>query len=924
MDADSSLKISSQTKLQGLPSYLNPLNLNYIEELEKQYRSNPRAMEETWRSFFDGLRLNEIEIQKAAADGVSWEDLQFELKVMELLQTYRELGYLLADVDPLDRTAKTHLLLDFSRFHLKEEDLDKECQVAEHFRMGRVPLRKLIERIKRFYCSPVAVDYSHVEEPQSRVWIQDQVESGILSKPLPIEIKKRVLHKLTEAEIFETFFHKHFVGQKRFSIEGNDTLIPMLDYLIERAGEMGTNEILIAMAHRGRLNVLANIFHKDLKLMLAEFVGNLEEEAGEGDVKYHMGFSQNIQTSRGDVVYLSLMSNPSHLEAIDPVLMGVTYSKQKLKRDKQHLGTLPVMIHGDASFSGQGVIYELLNMSQLKKYSVGGILHIILNNRIGYTTLPCEARSAPQATDLAKMLDIPIFRVNADEPEPALRCMLLALEFRNTFKRDVVIDLIGYRRHGHNEADEPTYTQPLLYRIIQSHPRVRAIYAKKLLREGVLGEGYAEKIGEELEREMDQALEESKKAPISVGMSAFGGRWSGFREPSEEIFQEISTTVSVEKLKRFAGELLTVPKGFHLHPKLVRALKEKREMMNGERDVDWSLGETLAYAALLCDGHAVRLAGQDSVRGTFSHRHATFYDYETRAEYTPLHHLQEAKADFEVVNSPLSEYAALGFEFGQSLADPNKLTLWEAQFGDFMNGAQIVIDQFLVASAVKWDRYSGLVLYLPHGYEGQGPEHSSARLERFLQACAQSNIQVCNFTTPAQLFHALRRQVLRKIRLPLVVMFPKSLLRHPRVVSPWSEFECGVFHEVLEDPNPALKRTAKKIVLCSGKIYYELLEAREKSGEKVALVRIEQFYPFPEKRLFGVLDSYPKVKRWVWCQEEPENMGGWTFMRDRLWGKLKKPLGYLGRPSQASPADGYTHLHQIVQREIIQNAIGGK
>ncbi|MBI4209093.1 MAG: 2-oxoglutarate dehydrogenase E1 component [Deltaproteobacteria bacterium] len=916
---------SLQTKFENLPSYLNPLNLAYIEELENQYKKDPKTLDGTWRSFFDGLCLNGMTLQ-GLMGGLSWGDLEFELKVMELVQGIRELGYLIADVDPLDRGVKQHPLLELSRFGLREEDLNRECRVSEILGLGKATLHRLTQHLKAHYCSPVAVEYAHIEEPESRTWLQDQVESGVLRKPLPIEIKKRVLQRLSEAEAFEVFLHKRFVGQKRFSVEGNDVIVPMLDYLVERSSEMGTDEVLMAMAHRGRLNVLVNVFHKDLQSLFAEFIGNLEADPGEGDVKYHIGFSQDIQTSSGNRVHLSLMTNPSHLEAVNAVLVGIARSKQKLKGDKQRIRILPVMIHGDASFSGQGSIYELLNMSELKGYSVGGTIHVILNNRIGYTTIPQEARSTPQATDVAKMLEVPIFRINADEPEPALRCMMLALEFRNLFKRDVVIDLIGYRRHGHNEADEPTYTQPAMYQVIKSHPRVRTLYADRLIREGILEEKEASERLERLSGQLDGALEAAKKRSISVQMPAFHGRWQGFHEPTaQEIFKKVPTGVSSEKLKGFARQVLTAPPGFHLHPKLAKAMGEKREMIEGKREIDWSLGETLAYASLLVEGHGVRLAGQDTVRGTFSHRHATFYDYETGVGYTPLTHLQEAKADFEVVNSSLSEYAALGFELGQSFADPNQLTIWEAQFGDFANGAQIIIDQFLVASAIKWNRYSGLVLYLPHGYEGQGAEHSSARLERFLQACAQNNIQVCDFTTPAQLFHALRRQMLREIRLPLIVMTPKSLLRHPRVVSPWSEFEEGSFQEALEDPNPNLRKTARRVVLCSGKIYYELLEAREKAGKEIALIRLEQFYPFPGERLLEILGFYRKAKEFIWCQEEPRNMGGWFFVRDYLRGKLgSHELKGVSRPYQASPADGYAHLHQAVQQEIVQNAIGGK
>lgn len=914
---------SAERRVQRTPSYLSSLNLEYIEELEERYREDPRSVDPTWRSFFDGLHLNGVSARETL-HGVSWEDLVFEVKVMELVQQYRELGYLLADVDPLDRGIKKHPLLELSYFGLSEEHLDKECHVSEVLGLGRAPLWELIERLKAYYCSPLAVEYAHIEEPESRTWIQKRIESQSLRKELPVETRLRLFRKLCEAEVFETFLHRRFVGQKRFSIEGNDVLIPMLDFLIEKAGDFGTDEILMAMAHRGRLNVLANIFQKDRRLIMAEFTGNLDVDAGEGDVKYHMGFSQNVTTSSGKVVHLSLMPNPSHLEAVNAVLMGVARSKQKLKGDTQRDRTLPLMIHGDASFSGQGVIYETLNMSELKGYTVGGTIHILINNQIGFTTLPQDARSTPYATDVAKMLEIPIFRVNADEPEAALRAILLALEFRNTFKRDVVIDLMGYRRHGHNEADEPSYTQPLIYKQIRSHPTVREIYGQRLVKENVLDEKRASQMAEEISRQWDQALTESRRCQLSPEMSAFGGVWKHLREPTDEsLFRRIQTGVSVDRLRKLGRQLLSVPEGFHLHPKLQKVLEKKRVMLEEKGMIDWSLAESLTYATLLCDGFMVRLAGQDSERGTFSQRHAVFYDMETGEGYTPLHHIPEAISDFEIVNSLLSENAALGFEFGQSLANPNKLTIWEAQYGDFLNGAQVIVDQFITCSAVKWNRYSGLVLYLPHGYEGQGPEHSSARLGRLLSLCGQNNIQVCNCTSPAQLFHLLRRQMLRAFRIPLAIMTPKGMLRDPLFVSSLGEFEEGYFQEVIDDPDESLKARAQRVVLCSGKIYFDLIQARKQNRKgDVALVRIEQLYPYPEERLLSILGSYSKAKEFVWCQEGPRNMGPWLFIKERLEGKLAGEVTFVGRRRQASPADGYLNIHLDVQKKLLKEALG--
>lgn len=906
-----------------MPSYFNSLNGRYIEELESQYRTDPSRLEPTWRFFFDGLSVSRA--GDAPAE-ISTDKLEFEIRVLELIQGYREMGYLIADVNPLDRGIKTHPLLDLSNFGLKEQDLDRVCQIGQVLGFGSVTLRQIIKSLKAYYCSPVAVEYGHIDEPVSRHWIQNRVESDILSRALAPEQKIRALQKLVEAKGFEDFLHRRFVGQKRFSIEGLEVLIPMLDFLIEEATRLGADEIMIGMAHRGRLNVLANIFRKDMRVMLAEFSGHLDAEPGDGDVKYHMGFSQDTKSTSGRPVHLSLMPNPSHLEAVDSVLMGVTRAKQKLKHDWHKTKTLAVLIHGEAAFSGQGVVYETLNMSDLDGYSIGGTVHIIMNNQIGYTTSPEEARSAPNSTDIAKMLEFPIFRVNGDEVEAAMRCVELALQFRYEFKRDVVIDVMGYRLYGHNEGDEPSYTQPQMYRKIEAHPNPLEIYSRQASRtEGITLE-QVEEMKEAYVRGLDEALNESKKKPVSPKMHAFGDRWTKLAKPTEKnIFQRAHTGYQVEKLKKIGEKLVTVPEGFHLHPKLKRTLDERRAMIEGTREIDWSLAEAWAFGSLVADGYSVRLAGQDSERGTFSQRHAVLHDYEVGGKFTPLAQLSTEEADFEVINSPLSEYAAMGFEFGHSLANPNKLTLWEAQYGDFVNGAQIMIDQFVTTSAFKWQRHSGLVLLLPHGFEGQGPEHSSARLERFLQACAQNNIQVCNFTTPAQYFHALRRQMVRSIRLPLIVMTPKSLLRHPLVVSPLWEFQDGYFKEVLDETDDEIRARAKRVVLCSGKIYYDLLEARKKlKNSETALVRVEQFYPFAKEAFDTVLSGYKNMKELVWCQEGPQNTEGWSFMMQMMpqVESVKLPLQYVGRAPQASPTDGYLHLHVREQKRIIQAALG--
>ncbi len=904
--------------------YLNPLNTDYIEELAEQYRKDPATLDASWRYFFDGMRVNHVSREEKAPA----VDLEFELKVLELIQGYRELGYLSADINPLNRGVHTHPLLKLDKFGLTEADLGRVCEVGNMLGMGPAPLHKIIETLKAFYCGTAAVDFGHIEDPRSRLWIQKRVESHFLTRPVSDQVKRQALKKLIEAEVLETFLHKRFVGQKRFSVEGTDAIIPMLDYLIEQASLLGADEILVAMAHLGRLNVLANVFKKDLKQMMGEFSGNLDANVGDGDVKYHMGFSQKTQTSDGKQVHLSLMPNPSHLEAVNPVLMGVCRSKQKLKKDKERVRTLAVMLHGDASFAGQGVVYELLNMADLSGYTIGGSIHIIINNQIGFTTNPQEARSTPQATDLSKMMEFPIFRVNADEPEAVLRCISMALQFRYKFQRDVIIDLMGYRRYGHNEGDEPSFTQPLLYQMIEAHPRVREIYQRRLVREGEVSAEEADGWASEYLKLLEDSLAESRKAKASAAMHSFGDRWKDLHKPSDkELFKPFPTGILLPRLLEVGAKLLAIPPEFHLHPKGQKFLEDRANMLAGKRGVDWSMGEALAFATLLTEIHMVRLAGQDSERGTFSQRHAVFHDIVNGKKFNPFNHLQEEQADFEVVNSLLSEFAAMGFEFGQSLANPNKLTIWEAQFGDFVNGAQIIVDQFLTCSAFKWQRYSGLTLLLPHGWEGQGPEHSSGRLERFLQACAQNNIQVCNMTTPAQYFHVLRRQILRKFRLPLIIMSPKSLLRNPRCVSPLGDF-AGHFRELIDDAEltDADKPGVKRVVFCSGKIYYELLEAREKLKSKtLALVRVEQFYPFPKDPWASLLAAYSKAGEIVWCQEGPQNMEGWNFIREQLTPLLPKGqnLIYIGRAPQASPADSLLSTHLREQKRIVTEAIGG-
>lgn len=905
-------------------AYLKSFNAGYIEELAKQYQKDPQSVDASWRYFFDGIEFKP-DLKTAPS---MHSNLEFELKVLELIQAYRDLGYLIADVNPLDRKARTHPLLKMERFGLEKKDLEKTTKVGEILGLGKAaPLKEIIGMLKTYYTSPIAIEYGHIQDSKARGWIQKRVESQLFNQKFSRGEKIKIFEGLYKTEIFEKFLHRRFTGHKRFSVEGCDVVIPMMEFIIENAADKGADEIIIGMAHRGRLNVLANIFRKELDLMLAEFFGNLDTNVGDGDVKYHMGDSENITTDKGHSLHLSLLPNPSHLEAVNPVLMGVARAKQRIKKDNSGKKTLAVMIHGDASFAGQGVVYELLNLSQLKGYSVGGAVHIILNNQIGYTTNPTEARSSPHATDIAKMLEIPAIRVNADEPEAVISATMLALEYRYLFKRDVVIDVVGYRRYGHNEGDEPSFTQPLMYDNIQNHPRVLKSYTQKIVQEGVLSEKDVEKHTSNFERKLDTALNEAKQKHYWGQMSSFGDRWKDMEKPSfDTIFDAVDTSYPRKKLIEIGQQLLTVPDHFNLHPKLARSLKAKQDMLSGKKDIDWSLAEALCYGSLIMEGHRVRVAGQDSIRGTFSHRHASFYDVkEPQLKYTPLNHLEGRRENIEILNSPLSEFAALGFELGQSWAAPKQLTVWEAQFGDFVNGAQIIIDQFITSAAIKWQRYSGLVLLLPHGYEGQGPEHSSARPERFLQSAAKLNIQVCNLTTPAQLFHALRRQIMRKFRIPLIILSPKSLLRHPKVVSPLEDFEKGYFHEIFDDhQKEKIQNHAERIVFCTGKIYYDILaQLPENPAERdFALVRVEQIYPFNRERVLELINSYKKATKVIWAQEEPQNMGAWNFMNRAFTQILTKhKLAYIGREVQASPAGAFQHVHKAEQGQIVNSII---
>jgi 2-oxoglutarate dehydrogenase E1 component len=897
------------------PSFATRWNLDAIEEAYERWRRDPAAVDATWRTFFEGFELG-------AGRAVAGLDTGCQTAIVRLIDAYRDLGHFLAHVDPLSEAPKSYPLLELSEFGLGPSDLDRTFDTSHFLGLPRATLRELLDALRETYCRTIGVEYMHIQDTHIRRWLQERMEPRRNRPNLARRQKLRILMNLHFAELFEKFLQTRYVGQKRFSLEGAETLIPLLDAVVERAPELGVREIVLGMAHRGRLNVLANILGKPYQEIFAEFEDNYlaDSIAGDGDVKYHLGFSSDRVAAKGGQVHVSLTPNPSHLEAVDPVVEGRTRAKQRLHNDERRELGIPLLIHGDAAFAGQGLVEETLNLSQLAGYKTGGTLHVVINNQIGFTTSPNDARSTTYCTDVAKMIQAPIFHINGEDPEAAVYVADLAFEFRQTFHKDVVLDLYCYRRHGHNEGDEPSFTQPLMYSKIHDRPSLTEVYTEQLIMRGDLTADETEAIVEEFQSKLNSAQQEVKSGPPRRrGMPAFGGRWQGMS--SRYSHAPVDTGVPYERLLAIAEGAARVPDGFNLHPKVARVLEGRRQEVQERKPIDWSTAEMLAFGSLVLEGTPIRLSGQDSSRGTFSQRHAAVHDMQTGQRYLPLNNLAPDQAYFEVYDSLLSEAAVLGFEFGYSLDSPLALVLWEAQFGDFANGAQVIIDQFIVCSESKWQRESGLVLLLPHGYEGQGPEHSSARLERFLQMCAADNIQVCDVTTPAQYYHLLRRQVKRPFRKPVVVMTPKSLLRHREAVSPVDDLTRGHFVEVLDDATMDPGRV-RRVVLSSGKVYYDLLDRRrEVEQDDVALVRVEQFYPFPADLLRRVLARYTKAKEWVWAQEESLNMGGWTFMEPRLRALGYTPR-YVGRDTSASPATGSRQIHLREQKELVEAAIG--
>lgn len=899
-------------------SFLSNADNEFIDQLYAQYLADPGSVEETWKRFFEGFEFARINYTRDA-DSLA---VPAEFKVINLINGYRKRGHLFTRTNPVRTRRKYSPTLDLENFGLSKDDLGKVFQAGNEIGIGPATLQQIIAHLDQTYCESIGVEYVYIRNEAIGQWLQSRMESGKNRPDFKPGFKKQILRKLSEAVFFEKFLHKRFTGQKRFSLEGAEALIPALDAVIEKGARLGAEEFLIGMPHRGRLNVLANILNKPYKDIFNEFSNKVfDDETILGDVKYHLGFTSERKTHTGKKVHLSLAPNPSHLEAVGPIVQGIARARidQQFNADSDKV--VPILIHGDASIAGQGVVYEVLQMSELRGYKTGGTIHLVVNNQVGFTTNYLDARSSVYCTDVAKIVQSPIFHVNGDDVEAVVYAIELAMEYREKFDKDVFIDLLCYRKYGHNEGDEPRFTQPILYKIIETHPDPRQIYSDKLIRENVISKDESDAMESEINNILEENLTASQETEKSRVIPFLGPTWKNIRlAVSEDFERSPETGVKMELLDSIGKKITELPSDKIFNRKLVKLMQDRRSMLEPGNKLDWAMGELLAYGTLVNEGIPVRLSGQDSERGTFSHRHAVFTVEDSEEKYTPLSNIGENQAPFEVFNSPLSEYGVLGFEYGYSISSPHSLTIWEAQFGDFFNGAQIIIDQYLSSAEDKWRVMSDLVLFLPHGYEGQGPEHSSARIERFLTLCADNNMQVVNCTTPASFFHLLRRQLHRPFRKPLIVFTPKSLLRHPACVSSLEELSTGGFREVIDDETPTPEKV-KRVIFTSGKIYYELLEEKtqRKDSAEVAIIRLEQLYPYPKLQVKAVLDRYPNAERHVWVQEEPANMGAWSFI---LRNFKEKDLLMVARPESGSPASGSSKLHAIRQRKIIEKAFG--
>lgn len=914
-------------------------NAPYVEALYESFLEDPASVPEAWRRYFQkegrsgDTPRRKLEAEMAAmakehrpstAAAATGDGRQ--AAAQRLLDAYRMQGHLRARLDPLELTSPAHVSeLVPEAYGLAGDILDQAVETDWAGRRTSIPLNRLIERCRRVFCGTLAAEYGYIEDSEERRWMAEQIEGADGRHVISDEDQKTILAELVAADGLEKYLHRRYVGQKRFSLEGGDSLIPMIEDVVRRAGERGVKEIVIGMAHRGRLNVLVNILGKSPKELFSEFEGSYDPkvQAGSGDVKYHLGFSSDVNTPGGPM-HLALAFNPSHLEAVDPVVLGSVRARQDRGDDIRGDRVLPVLVHGDASLAGQGVVMETLQMAQTRGFSAGGTVHVVVNNQIGFTiSNNQDARSSRYCTDIAKMLEAPVLHANGDDPEACVFAMRVALEYRQKFHRDIFVDLVCYRRHGHNEADEPAVTQPEMYAVIRKHPTPREVYARRLIERGIISENDAKNLVDAFRKGLDEG-KVIERATLDHSVSDFSHTdWTPFigRQWSESA----ATGVPMDQLTQLGAAIAQVPDEFHLHSRTKRILDERRKMVAGDSPLDWGFAENLAYATLVAQGYPVRMSGQDSGRGTFFHRHAILYDTENGQPYVPLNHLREGQAPFMIYDSLLSESAVVGFEYGYSTTRPNTLVLWEAQYGDFANNAQVMVDQFISSGSAKWGRLCGLVLLLPHGYEGAGPEHSSARLERYLQLCAQHNMQVCMPTTPAQMFHMLRRQLIRQFRAPLVVMTPKSLLRHKQAVSSLEELADGEFHALLPDEEMADPKAVNRVVFCSGKVYYELLQKRaEAELADTALIRIEQLYPFPVQDYAAELKRYSRARDIVWCQEEPLNQGAWYQIRHRLQQPLtaRQRLRYAGRSASPAPATGYARLHRQEQQALVEEALG--
>lgn len=923
-------------------SYISNAHVAYIDELYQDYKRDPESVEPSWKSFFDGFDFaitkfgeedngaaGPVVSQASAGNGrvaikgtmMDMELLPKEIKVRALIHAYRSRGHLKSKTNPVRERKDRKALVSIEYFGLEESDLNTEFQAGEEIGIGKAKLSKIIEALKKIYVGPMGFEYLYIRDPEMLDWLRLKIEKEALEFSPSLDIKKRILSKLNEAVVFENFLHTKYIGQKRFSLEGGENTIPFLDALINIGADLGVEEYMIGMAHRGRLNVLANIMGKTYEQIFSEFEGTAKPDLtmGDGDVKYHLGFASDIISINNKKVHLKLAPNPSHLEAVNPVVEGFI----RAKIDSQHQGdkkkAVPILIHGDAAVAGQGIVYEVTQMANLKGFNTGGTIHFVINNQVGFTTDFDDGRSSIYCTDVAKIIDAPVIHVNGDNAEAVVFAAKLAIEFRQKFNKDIFVDMVCYRRHGHNEADEPKFTQPELYNVISKHPNPREIYAKQLMEKGDIDAEIAKQLDQEFRQLLQDRLNLVKEKPLPYQFTKFEQEWKQLRWAKPEDFEQSPETgISEESINKVAESLTTLPKGFKPLKQIEAQLKQRKDMFFNSKSLNWAAAELLAYGSLLLDGKTVRITGQDCQRGTFSHRHAVLHDANTNEPYNSLKNLKDRKGKFYIYNSLLSEYAVLGFEYGYAMANPHALCVWEAQFGDFANGAQTMIDQFVSSAESKWQRMNGLVMLLPHGYEGQGPEHSNARPERFLQLSAEYNMVVANITEPSNFFHLLRRQLTWEFRKPCVVMSPKSLLRHPKVVSPIEEFTNGRFRELILDEEADPKKVTR-VILCSGKIYYDLADAREKEKiDDVAIFRVEQLHPLPKNKILEALKTY-KDAEVIWVQEEPENMGYWTYIVRMLYKYLK--MDVIARKHSASPATGYMKVHLEEQKGIIDKAL---